>query len=128
MRSLSAGPPAGRMLPVVDAANPTIERLDGTAAAAAADELAALLCDAVDGGASVGYLPPLDRAVARAWADDVAAEVAAGRTILLAARRSGRLCGSVQLQRASSPNGAHRAEVAKLLVQRAARRRARARG
>jgi GNAT superfamily N-acetyltransferase len=101
----------------------TIERLDGTAVAAAAGELAGLIIDAVAGGASVGFARPPTDADARAWVGGVAADVEAGHAVLLVARHAGAICGTVQLRFASSENGRHRAEVAKLMVHRAARSR-----
>jgi len=100
-----------------------IEQLGGGAALAAVDALARLIVDAVESGASVGFLRPLALADARRWAAEVAADVEAGRALLLAGSRRGVLCGSVQLRFASSENGRHRGEVAKLLVHRELRRR-----
>ena len=76
------------------------------------DALAALLIDAADSGASIGFLPPLSK--------DVAADFWRGREIL-GAFLNGRLVGSVQLELAWKPNAPHRAEVQKLLVLRSAR-------
>jgi GNAT superfamily N-acetyltransferase len=100
-----------------------IERLDGPAALAAIDGLAALIVDSVEGGASLGFPRPLAVADARAWAEGVAAAVEARRVMVLAARRDGAICGSVQLGFATYPNGRHRGEVAKLMVRRDARGR-----
>lgn len=89
-------------------------------------ELALLLQDAVDGGASVGFLAPLDAAEARAYWQGVAADVAAGRRLLFAALNGdpgGAVVGSVQLYLEGRPNGSHRGEVNKLLVLTSARRR-----
>jgi GNAT superfamily N-acetyltransferase len=59
----------------------------------------------------------------RFWAG-VADAVERGTTLLWAARRDdGQLIGTVQLQLATYDNQPHRAEVAKLLVRRSARRR-----
>jgi acetyltransferase len=86
--------------------------------------LIALLCDAVASGASVGFLPPLDAAEADRYWDGVIADVAAGGRVLLGARdEAGRLVGSAQLELAGKPNARHRAEVQKVMVLRAARRR-----
>jgi GNAT superfamily N-acetyltransferase len=49
--------------------------------------------------------------------------VAAGKAILLAAFLDGRLVGTVQVQFVLKPNQLHRAEIAKMPVHRAARRR-----
>lgn len=83
----------------------------------AASDLAALLGDAVDSGASVGYHAPLDPAVATAWADDVLRDVDRGGLLLLVARDGTRgIVGTVQLALSPKPNAAHRADLQKLLV------------
>jgi GNAT superfamily N-acetyltransferase len=104
-----------------------IEVLDVAAAASAERRLAEILCACVDAGASVSYLPPLAPEVARAFWKRMAAEVAAGTRILLAAWDDAMLVGTVMLELASAPNQPHRAEVQKLLVHPAARRRGLAR-
>ncbi|MER7487049.1 GNAT family N-acetyltransferase [Streptomyces sp. NPDC126497] len=87
-------------------------------------ELAALLIDAVDGGASVGFLAPLDRAEAVAWWTERSAAVAAGRlAVWVAHEEPGRALGTVGLALPDKPNSTHRAEVVKLMVHRAARGR-----
>ena len=86
-------------------------------------DLHALLRDAVEGGASVGFMVPLaENVVADFWAG-VLAEVAAGTRVLLVARAAGRIVGSVQLELAQRPNSRHRCELQKLLVLRAHRGR-----
>jgi GNAT superfamily N-acetyltransferase len=90
--------------------------------------LAALLVDAVEGGASVGFLAGLQPDEARRFWDGalpgsrtwVARREAAGDPEGGAA---GEVIGAVQLRPAAMPNGAHRAEVGKLLVRREARGR-----
>ena len=77
--------------------------------------LVELLRDAVDAGASVGYLAPLANSDGRAFWHAVRSELAEGR-VLLGAYVDGRLVGSVQLAPVPKPNGRHRAEVQKLLV------------
>lgn len=80
-------------------------------------ELEALLEDAVNSGASVGYHAPLAPHWRRAFWDGVAAQLSGGAHRLLIARGpEGELLGSVQLALCTKPNGAHRAEVQKLLV------------
>ncbi len=74
-----------------------------------------LLRDAVDAGASVGYLAPLARDDGRAFWRTVKSELAEGR-VLLGAYVDDRLVGSVQLAPVGKPNGRHRAEVQKLLL------------
>jgi len=82
-----------------------------------------LLQDAVDSGASVGFVPPLDDDAARRYWAGVRAAIGGGNRILLAAVEEGAVLGSVQLDLAAMPNAGHRAEVMKLMVHRAARRR-----
>ncbi len=85
--------------------------------------LADLLVDTVDGGASVGFLAPLDHAAAVAWWTERCAAVAAGRlTVWTASEEPGRVLGTVSLALpADKPNSAHRAELVKLMVHRSAR-------
>ena len=76
------------------------------------EQLADLLVAVVADGASVGFLPPLAREEARRyWSGVLAPGVA-----LVLAERDGRIVGAVQLHAASSANGRHRGEVAKLMV------------
>src|SRR6185503_15036027 len=72
---------------------------------------------------SVSYLPPLAAATARGFWKRASADVAAGTRILLVAWHDAILVGTVMLEFASAPNQPHRAEVQKLLVDPAARRR-----
>jgi ribosomal protein S18 acetylase RimI-like enzyme len=100
-----------------------IERLDAAAARRELPALIAILRDSVDGGASVGFLPPLDAAEAERYWQCAIEDVAAGSRVLLAARDGGgRLVGAAQLELAARPNARHRAEVQKLMVHSAARR------
>jgi acetyltransferase len=85
-------------------------------------ELIALLQDAVNGGASVGFLPPLADDVAGAFWRSVLADLGAQKRVLVAAMDAGRIVGSVQLELIAKPNAPHRAEVQKLLVLRSHRR------
>ncbi|MFB8204189.1 GNAT family N-acetyltransferase [Kitasatospora purpeofusca] len=105
----------------------------------AAERLGGLLADTVDGGASVGFLAPLDPGAAADWWRALAPEVGAGRLLLWVAYpepdadpdadpgtgagtgAGRRIAGTVQLRPASTANGRHRAEVAKLMVHRADR-------
>lgn len=84
--------------------------------------LTALLQDAVDGGASVGFLPPLAVEEAGAYWHGVVAGVRQGQRQLLVALNEGAVVGSVQLYLESRPNGSHRGEINKLLVLTSARR------
>ena len=86
--------------------------------------LAALLRDAVDSGASVGFLPPLSDADAAAYWDTVAAAVDEGSRVALVAQDAALgLVGSAQLDLAMRANARHRAEVSKVMVHQRARRR-----
>ncbi|MFE9021270.1 GNAT family N-acetyltransferase [Streptomyces sp. NPDC007808] len=89
----------------------------------AAGGLAELLVDAVMGGASVGFLAPLDRTTATAWWQERAAAVADGRLAVWAAHDGGRIVGTVGLAFPDKPNSGHRAELVKLMVHRDARGR-----
>jgi GNAT superfamily N-acetyltransferase len=100
-----------------------IRRLDGAAAHALLDELAAVLADCVAGGASVSYMAPFSAQDARDAFAGMVAEVERGHRILLAAFESGELVGTVQVLLATPPNQPHRGDIAKLLVRRTARRR-----
>jgi GNAT superfamily N-acetyltransferase len=102
----------------------TVRMLDGPAAHAAVPSLAAVLMDCVEGGASVSFLSPLNVARAEAFWRAVADGVAAGERILLAAEDgAGTMLGTVQLVTAQPENQPHRADLAKMLVRRDARRR-----
>lgn len=100
-----------------------IRRLDAAAALEHLDGLAWVLADCVDGGASVSFMAPFSHADARSWFETVAADVERGGRLLLAAFIDGELVGTVQVILALPPNQPHRAEIAKLLVHRSARRR-----
>jgi len=99
-----------------------IELLTPEAAHRRLEELVDLLTDAVDSGASVGFLPPLGRDEALEYWLGIISEVEAGHRIVLAARQGEGLVGSVQLELATKANARHRAEVQRLVVQRSARR------
>jgi ribosomal protein S18 acetylase RimI-like enzyme len=88
-----------------------------------AEELADLLTDTVHGGASVGFLAPLDRAAAVAWWRERAAAVSAGGLAVWVTRAGGRVIGTVSLAFPDKPNSRHRAELVKLMVHRDGRGR-----
>jgi GNAT superfamily N-acetyltransferase len=100
-----------------------IRRLAGAELEAQLDALAGVLADCVAGGASVSYLEPFSHKEARGAFEAFAADVDQGRRLLLAAFADGDLVGTVQVILALPPNQPHRAEIAKLLVHRSARRR-----
>lgn len=88
-------------------------------------ELVEALREAVEDGASVGFLPPLGVDEARRYWEGVIGALREGSRVLLVARSAndGVLLGTVQLDLAMRANGRHRAEVSRLLVRRAAQRR-----
>jgi GNAT superfamily N-acetyltransferase len=100
-----------------------IRRLAGTDLHEHLDALAAVLADCVAGGASVSYLEPFSHGDARAAFEEWAAEVERGRRVILGAFAGAELVGTVQVILAVPPNQPHRGEIAKMLVQRSARRR-----
>ena len=100
-----------------------ISVLDAPVADTALDQLADVLADCVEGGASVSFMSPFPHAEALAFFRRVAASVASGDTVLLAARLDGRIVGTVKLGLDTPPNQPHRADIKKMLVHRAARGR-----
>lgn len=86
--------------------------------------LSDVLLDCVEGGASVSFMLPLARAKALAYWRGVAASAARGERLLFAAEdAAGSIVGTVQLILDLPENQPHRAEIAKMLVHRRARRR-----
>lgn len=72
-----------------------VARLDEAQLLERVEDLADLLVDTVTGGASVGFLAPLDRTAATAWWKERAAAVATGQLAVWAAREDGRTVGTV---------------------------------
>ncbi|HEU6456091.1 MAG TPA: GNAT family N-acetyltransferase [Roseateles sp.] len=101
----------------------TIREFDGAEALARVDELADVLRDCVEGGASVGFMLPLAHGRLEAFWRKVAAGVAAGeRHLFVAEDEAGRICGTLSLVVDMPDNQPHRADVSKMLVHRRARR------
>lgn len=101
----------------------TLRRLHAAQAATAIEALADVLIDCVQGGASVSFMWPLPRDKALAFWQKVADGVAHGERVLLVAEDAqGRIVGTVQLILDMPDNQPHRADVAKMLVHRRARR------
>jgi GNAT superfamily N-acetyltransferase len=86
------------------------------------EQLAEVLHDCVHGGASVSFMLPFPMDEARAFWRGVAAGVLRGERALIVAEVDGTIRGTVQLLLAQPPNQPHRADLAKMLVHRAARR------
>ncbi len=98
-----------------------VHRLTGDELHARVEQLADLLVDTVESGASIGFLAPFDRAEAVAWWKERAAGVAAGQFAVWAAHDGDRVLGTVGLAFPDKPNSRHRAELVKLMVHRDAR-------
>jgi GNAT superfamily N-acetyltransferase len=100
----------------------TVRRLE-TVGAAEVEQLAEVLVDCIDGDAGVSFLHPLEPEKARAFWRQVAEGVHAGERALLVAEDAEGIAGTVQLVLAQPENQPHRADLAKMLVHRRARRR-----
>jgi GNAT superfamily N-acetyltransferase len=85
-------------------------------------ELVDLLVDAVEGGASVNFVRPMTRAKADSWWTGALASHAAGGRLIFVAKLGEQVDGTVQLVLAPQENQPHRADLAKMLVHRRARR------
>jgi predicted GNAT family acetyltransferase len=85
--------------------------------------LAALLCDCVEGGASVSFMQPFSIAEALAFWRGVADGVARGERVLLVAEDASGMIGTVQVVLSQPDNQPHRGDIAKMLVLRSARKR-----
>jgi GNAT superfamily N-acetyltransferase len=86
------------------------------------DGLCDLLIDCVEGGASVSFMQPMTRAKAAAFWTGVATGLAHGDRALIIAEDSAGIVGSAQAVWADAENQPHRADIAKMLVHRRARR------
>jgi GNAT superfamily N-acetyltransferase len=99
----------------------SVRVLDADEAHARIDELAEVLLDCVEGGASVSFMLPMARETALGFWRKVADGVARGERTLLVAEDGDGVAGTVQLITDMPENQPHRADVAKLLVHRRAR-------
>ena len=86
------------------------------------DALADVLVDCVEGGASVSFMLPITRDKALAFWRKVADGAARGERVLLVAEDAQGIVGTVQVILDQPENQPHRADVAKMLVHRRARR------
>lgn len=85
--------------------------------------LSDVLIDCVEGGASVSFMWPMTRGKALTYWRDVAASAARCERIVLAAYDAADvIVGTVQVVFAQAENQLHRADIAKMLVHRRARR------
>ena len=86
--------------------------------------LSDVLIDCVEGGASVSFMLPMTRAKAEAFWLTTSTSVARGERLVFAAEdEAGAIVGTVQIILAQPENQPHRADLAKMLVHRRARRR-----
>lgn len=103
--------------------NITVRRVHGRDALDCVTALADVLIDCVEGGASVSFMTPISRQTAEAFWTGVAQGVMRDERVLLVAETAaGAIVGTVQLVTAQPENQPHRADVAKMLVHRRARR------
>ena len=86
------------------------------------EQLADVLMDCVEGGASVSFMKPFTRERVLAFWQRVADDVAAGKRALIVAEDAEGICGTVQIIFDLPENQPHRADLAKMLVHRRARR------
>jgi len=98
-----------------------ITSLEAPVAESALGQLADVLVDCVEGGASVSFMSPFSHQQALTFFRKVAGSVASGDTVLLAARLGDRIVSTVQLGLDTPPNQPHRADIKKLLVHRSVR-------
>ena len=85
-------------------------------------DLADLLIDSVEGGASVSFMQPLPLLEALAFWRGVAQAVTRGERVLLVAEDATGIVGTVQVLLDMPVNQPHRGDVLKMLVHRRARR------
>ena len=97
--------------------------LDAQSLAKRRAEMSAILVSCVKAGASVGFMADIDTAKARAFWAATIDQVHAGGHVVLVAHEGERISGTVHLVHKMPENQPHRAEVKKLLVDPAARRR-----
>jgi GNAT superfamily N-acetyltransferase len=109
--------------PATIRAGVAIEALDAEAYEAAIPGLATLVVDAVEGGAGVNFLAGVSPSEAGAWWEERTGLVREGVVTPFVARDAGRIVGSAILVRSRNPNSPHRAEIGKVIVLRAYRRR-----
>ena len=101
-----------------------IRRLAPAEIRAAAPALGAVLIDCVKGGASVGFLDTIDAARAEGFWRGVADSAERDkRAVIVAEGPAAGIVGTVQMVPAGPENQPHRADVSKMLVLRAHRRK-----
>ena len=81
-----------------------------------------VLTDCVDGGASVNFMHPMTREKAESFWGKVSESLARGERALIVAEDATGILGTAQAVWATPENQPHRADIAKMLVHRRARR------
>jgi len=87
------------------------------------EDLADVLVDCVEGGASVSFMLPFPREKAVAFWQGVAAKAGPGEAFTLCVKDERGICGTVTMASGLPENQPHRADITKLLVHRRARGR-----
>jgi acetyltransferase len=95
---------------------PTVRVVASTEIEELLPALAELLRESVDGGASLGFLPPLTHQEARRYWLSLRPELRGCSRLLFVAYVADRLAGSGQLALPSWPTARHRAELNKVMV------------
>ncbi len=114
-------PPVREFVRLAKAKSTLVKELSADEAEAHLDDLAGILADAVESGASVSFLLPFTLEMGRAFWQKVIAAVRENAAVLLGAYSHGELVGTVQLRLDTPANQQHRGEIVKLLVHRRAR-------
>lgn len=95
----------------------TLIWLDETTVTDALPSLEAVLSDAVESGASIGFMLPLDRSeIAEYWAGIAQMVISKKKYLLVVLNDQSEIVGTAQLEPAGKSNGRHRAEVQKVIV------------
>jgi acetyltransferase len=94
----------------------SIERFDAAQTRAELLLLVQLLQDVVNGGGTVGFMPPLEPDEATAFWHGVIQALETSPRVLLVARDGNAIVGTAQLDPCTRSNGLHRAEVMKVMV------------
>ena len=93
-----------------------IRALDPAADAALLPGLAAIMVEAVAGGASIGFMAGFSQAESLAWWQGRLAAAAQCEVLIVIALDDGGVAGTVSLVHAAMLNQPHRADIAKMMV------------
>ena len=85
------------------------------------NDLTQRLVETVNGGSPLGFMPPIDRDIARDYWISMLPELRSGKRVLLVAMSEGTVLGSAQLVPSHRPSSPHRAEIEKMFVNPAVR-------